>query len=62
MNLNHNLHFRVPEINIVTDIICGFPTETEADFDETLDLCRKYKFASLYINQYFPRPGTPAGT
>jgi len=51
----------MPDINIVTDIICGFPTESEADFAETLDLCSKYKFASLYINQFFPRPGTPAG-
>ncbi|XP_059469471.1 threonylcarbamoyladenosine tRNA methylthiotransferase [Neocloeon triangulifer] len=54
------LREKVPEVNIVTDIICGFPTESEEDFKETLDLCRKYKFASLYINQFFPRPGTPA--
>ena len=52
--------YRVPGISIATDIICGFPTETEADFEETMELCRKYKFPSLFINQYFPRPGTPA--
>jgi hypothetical protein len=52
---------RVPEINIITDIICGFPTENEADFEETMDLCSKFRFASLFINQFFPRPGTPAG-
>ncbi|XP_071451029.1 threonylcarbamoyladenosine tRNA methylthiotransferase [Hetaerina americana] len=51
---------RVPGITIATDIICGFPTETEADFAETMDLCKKYKFPSLFINQFFPRPGTPA--
>lgn len=47
-------------MTIATDIICGFPTETERDFDETLDLCGKYRFPSLFINQFFPRPGTPA--
>lgn len=62
---NHNLNFvfvfyRVPGITIATDIICGFPTETEADFDETMTLCAKYKFPSLFINQFYPRPGTPA--
>lgn len=47
-------------MTIATDIICGFPTETAKNFEETLDLCRKYKFPSLFINQFFPRPGTPA--
>ncbi|XP_034943306.1 threonylcarbamoyladenosine tRNA methylthiotransferase [Chelonus insularis] len=51
---------RVPGVTIATDIICGFPTETEQDFEETMDLCKKYKFPSLFINQFFPRPGTPA--
>ncbi|KAK7485362.1 hypothetical protein BaRGS_00023461 [Batillaria attramentaria] len=54
------LRERVPDVNIATDIICGFPTETEKDFEETLELVRQYKFASLFINQFFPRPGTPA--
>lgn len=53
-------HFSVPGITIATDIICGFPTETEEDFEETMDLCAKYKFPSLFINQFYPRPGTPA--
>lgn len=51
---------RVPGITIATDIICGFPTETEADFEETMTLCKKYEFPSLFINQFYPRPGTPA--
>ena len=50
----------VPGITIITDIIAGFPTETAEDFEETMDLVRKYKFPSLFINQFFPRPGTPA--
>lgn len=47
-------------MTIATDIICGFPTETENDFEDTLSLCAEYKFPSLFINQFFPRPGTPA--
>ena len=54
------LREKVPGITIATDIICGFPTETEEDFKETLELIEKYKFPSLFINQFFPRPGTPA--
>uniref|UniRef100_A0A1B0DFB9 tRNA-t(6)A37 methylthiotransferase n=1 Tax=Phlebotomus papatasi TaxID=29031 RepID=A0A1B0DFB9_PHLPP len=54
------LRERVPGLTVATDIICGFPGETEEDFAETLDLCAKYKFPSLFINQFFPRPGTPA--
>uniref|UniRef100_A0A0N5BTL0 tRNA-t(6)A37 methylthiotransferase n=1 Tax=Strongyloides papillosus TaxID=174720 RepID=A0A0N5BTL0_STREA len=50
----------VPEIYIATDFICAFPTETVDDFEESLELVRKYKFPSLYINQFYPRSGTPA--
>jgi threonylcarbamoyladenosine tRNA methylthiotransferase CDKAL1 len=59
--LNSHLIFsRVPGIHIVTDVICGFPTEQLEDFQQTYDLVNKYKFQSLFINQFFPRPGTPA--
>lgn len=51
---------RVPGINVATDIICGFPTESETDFADTVELVRKYQFASLFINQFYPRPNTPA--
>ena len=54
------LRSKIPAITIATDIIAGFPTETEEDFLDTLELIRKYKFPSLFINQFFPRPGTPA--
>jgi len=54
------LREKVPGINIATDIICGFPTETEEDFEKSLVLVRDYKFSTLFINQFFPRPGTPA--
>ncbi|XP_076639074.1 threonylcarbamoyladenosine tRNA methylthiotransferase [Colletes latitarsis] len=62
-NFEHVVNFlreRVPGLTVATDIICGFPTETEDDFEETMKLCQKYKFPSLFINQFFPRPGTPA--
>ncbi|XP_068614912.1 threonylcarbamoyladenosine tRNA methylthiotransferase [Brachionichthys hirsutus] len=51
---------RVSGITIATDIICGFPGETEEDFLETMDLVKLYRFPSLFINQFYPRPGTPA--
>lgn len=51
---------RVPGATIATDIICGFPTETAEDFDQTLALCEKNKFKAIFINQFYPRKGTPA--
>lgn len=51
---------RVPGVTIATDIICGFPGETEEDFQQTIDLVKLYRFPSLFINQFYPRPGTPA--
>lgn len=54
------LRSKVEGVTIATDIICGFPTETEENFEDTMTLCEKYKFPSLFINQFFPRPGTPA--
>lgn len=50
----------VPDITLATDIICGFPTETEADHDETIKLVERYKFPVLNISQFYPRPGTVA--
>jgi len=50
----------VPGITIATDVIAGYPCETEEDWQQTMSLCRKYQFPSLFINQFFPRPGTPA--
>ena len=50
----------VPDITIATDIICGFPGETEEDWNATMALCRKYDFREVHISQFYPRPGTPA--
>ena len=50
----------MPEAAITTDIIVGFPGETEADFAETLDVVDRARFSGAFTFQYSPRPGTPA--
>jgi tRNA-2-methylthio-N6-dimethylallyladenosine synthase len=50
----------MPEAAITTDIIIGFPGETEDDFLETMDVVRQARFSSAFTFQYSPRPGTPA--
>ncbi|KAI3878951.1 hypothetical protein MKX03_037348 [Papaver bracteatum] len=50
----------VPGMHIATDIICGFPGETDENFAETVDLVKEYKFPQVHISQFYPRPGTPA--
>jgi tRNA-2-methylthio-N6-dimethylallyladenosine synthase len=50
----------VPEIAITTDIIVGFPGESEADFDETLDLVKQVGYDSAFTFLYSIRKGTPA--
>jgi tRNA-2-methylthio-N6-dimethylallyladenosine synthase len=50
----------MPDAAITTDIIVGFPGETERDFQRTLDVVREARFASAFTFQYSKRPGTPA--
>ena len=52
----------MPDAAITTDIIVGFPGETEDDFEETLDVVRQARFAGAFTFQYSRRPGTPAAT
>ena len=49
----------IPDAAISTDIIVGFPGETDADFEATLDVVREARFAQAFTFQYSPRPGTP---
>jgi tRNA-2-methylthio-N6-dimethylallyladenosine synthase len=49
-----------PEIRLTTDLIVGFPGETEADFRQTLDVIRQVRYADAYTFLYSPRPGTAA--
>ncbi len=51
---------RIPDIKIGTDIIVGFPGETEKAFENTVELCKKAGFFKAYIAKYSPRPGTAA--
>lgn len=51
---------RVPGVALSTDMIVGFPGETEKDFEETLDLVRRARFDSAYMFIYSPREGTAA--
>jgi tRNA-2-methylthio-N6-dimethylallyladenosine synthase len=52
----------IPDAAITTDIIVGFPGETEQDFADTLDIVREARFAGAFTFQYSIRPGTPAAT
>ena len=53
---------RIPHAAITTDIIVGFPGETEEDFQATLDVVEMARFSSAFTFQYSPRPGTPAAS
>lgn len=50
----------IPHLNLTSDIMVGFPGETEQDFQDTLDLLETVRFNSLFTFLYSPRPGTPA--
>ncbi|HEY9070788.1 MAG TPA: MiaB/RimO family radical SAM methylthiotransferase [Candidatus Ozemobacteraceae bacterium] len=56
------LRERLPDIGISTDLIVGFPGETEAQFATTLAFIRKMAFSRIHIFRYSPRTGTPAAT
>ena len=70
MNRNHTkeqylervekIKAKIPDICFTTDIIVGFPGETEEDFEDTLDVVRKVKFEQIFMFIYSRRVGTPA--
>ena len=57
-----NVRAAIPDAAITTDIIVGFPGETESDFADTLDVVRQARFAGAFTFRYSTRPGTPAAT
>jgi tRNA-2-methylthio-N6-dimethylallyladenosine synthase len=57
-----NVRSAIPHAAITTDIIVGFPGETERDFEDTLDIVRRARFAGAFTFRYSIRPGTPAAT
>jgi len=60
LTLVHKIRQAVPDISLTTDIIVGFPGETEEDFQETLDVVKKVRFDSAFTFIYSKRTGTPA--
>ena len=62
LKLIDKIRVAIPDIAITTDIIVGFPGETEEDFEETLDVVRYAKYASAFTFIYSKRTGTPAAS
>jgi len=60
LNLIDRIKNNIPDVSLSTDIIVGFPTETEQDFLDTLDIVNKVKFDSAFTFKYSPREGTIA--
>ena len=59
LKLVENMKKTIPNLTLSTDIIVGFPGETEEDFEDTLDVVRKVKFEQVYMFLYSRRVGTP---
>ncbi len=59
LNLANKMKEQIPNLTLSTDIIVGFPGETEEDFEETLDVVRKVNFEQVYMFIYSRRVGTP---
>lgn len=60
LELTAQIRERVPAIAFSSDVIVGFPTETEEEFQDTLDVVRRVQFDTLFSFRYSSRPGTPA--
>lgn len=62
LNWVDKIREKLPDVSLTTDIIVGFPGETEEDFEDTLDVVRKAQFDSAYTFIYSKRTGTPAAS
>ena len=62
MGIIEKVRSAIPDAAITTDIIVGFPGESDEDFAQTIDLVKAAKFSAAYTFQYSKRPGTPAAT
>ncbi len=60
LEIVRQLRDRLPDVFLTTDIIVGFPNETDQDFEDTLSLCHEVKYDSAFTFIYSPREGTPA--
>jgi len=60
LNLVDEIRRKVPDLALSSDVIVGFPGETEEDFQETLKVVREAAYDTLYSFRFSPRPGTPA--
>jgi tRNA-2-methylthio-N6-dimethylallyladenosine synthase len=60
LDLLAQIREKIPHVAITTDVIVGFPDETESDFEETYDLLEKARWDSAFMFMYSPRPGTKA--
>jgi len=58
--LADRLQAAIPDIFLLTDVICGFPAESPEDWQETMALARKYRFQGIHISQFYARSNTPA--
>jgi tRNA-2-methylthio-N6-dimethylallyladenosine synthase len=62
LNRCEKIRTKVPDVRISTDIIVAFPGESDADFEDTMDVVREVKFDQIFNFKYSPRPNTPAAT
>ena len=60
LDLFHKMKSQIPNVSITTDIIVGFPGETESDFESTLEVVEECKFDGAFTFIFSPREGTPA--